>query len=131
MGRVRCGFDVSGVIYYAHEFMNSNVLSVPYMQTASLPIGMVVTSTGSATTKTSYFKCATVHSESGKLENHGFIFSTPENTATAGNGTRVPLIAIRPKTTFNGITNRQLLVPLSVALMVTGTSNVFWELVIG
>lgn len=131
MGRVRCGFDVAGVIYYAHEFLNANVLAVPYMQTASLPIGMVVTSTWSATTKTSYFKCATVHSESGKLDNHGFIFSTPENTATAGNGTRVPLIAIRPKTTFSGITNRQLLVPLSAALMVTGTSNVFWELVVG
>ena len=38
MGRVRCGFDVAGVIYYAHEFLNANVLAVPYMQTASLPI---------------------------------------------------------------------------------------------
>ncbi len=63
MGRVRVGFDIDGVIYYAHQFLNANNLSVPYMQSATLPIRMVVTSTSSGSTKTSYFKCATVQSE--------------------------------------------------------------------
>jgi hypothetical protein len=131
MGRVRVGFDIDGVIYYAHQFLNANNLAVPYMQQATLPIQMLITASSSATTKTAFFKCATVQSESGELQSHGFVFSTPETTATAGSGTRVPLIAIRPKTTFNGIVNRELFIAQSIALVVTGGTAVFWELVIG
>jgi hypothetical protein len=132
MGRVRMGFDIDGVVYYAHQFLNANVLSMPYMQTATLPVQMLVTATATATTKTASFKCAVVQSEGGHIiESGGFIFSTPEATATAGNTTRVPLIAIRPKTTFNSITNRTLFVLQSVNLFVTGNQDVFWELVIG
>ncbi len=131
MGRVRVGFDIDGVIYYVHQFLNANNLAVPYMQTASLPVGMVVTASSSATTKTAYFKCATVQSEGGGDEETGFKFATPETTATAGNGTRVPLISIRPKTTFNGITNRELFKLHSVNTLVTGNSTVLFELVLG
>lgn len=65
MGRVRVGFDIDGVIYYVHEFLNANVLAVPYMQTATLPVQMLLTATSSGSTKTCYFKCATVVSEGG------------------------------------------------------------------
>lgn len=131
MGRVRVGFDVDGILYYAHEFLNANNLAVPYMQTATLPVGMLITATTTATTKTSYFKCATVQAEGGQLALFGDTFSTPETTATAGSGTRVPLIAIRPKTTFNSITNRELFEIQSLNLLATGVNPVFWELVIG
>lgn len=131
MGRVRIGFDINGVIYYAHEFLNANVLAVPYMQTATLPIGMLITATGTATTKTCHFKCATVQAEGGDIALTGNTFSTPQTTATAGNGTRVPLVAIRPKTTFNGITNRELFELLKVNLLATGADPVYWELVVG
>jgi hypothetical protein len=132
MGRVRLGFDIDGVIYYAHEFLNANNLAVPYMQSATLPIQMLVTSNASAAPKTAYFKCATVQSEGGDLQGFGFPFSTPETTATAGNGTRVPLLAIRPKTTFNSITNRELFVLNNFTIVNTGTTNdIFWELVVG
>jgi hypothetical protein len=131
MGRVRIGFDINGVIYYAHEFLNANILSVPYMQTATLPIGMLLTATETADTKTSYFKCATVQAEGGELALFGMTFSTPETTATAGDGTRVPLLAIRPKTTFNSIPNRELFELLEINLLCTGANPVFWELVVG
>jgi hypothetical protein len=132
MGRVRVGFDIDGVVYYAHQFLNANVLSVPYMQTATLPVQMLVTAASTATTKTASFKCAMVMAEGGAIEHQGFTFSTPETTATAGSGTRVPLIAVRPKTTFNGITNRELFVLNSLSLVNTANSNdVLWELVIG
>lgn len=131
MGRVRVGFDINGVIYYAHEFLNANVLAVPYMQTATLPVGMLITATATGSTKTSYFKCATVQSEGGELALTGITFSTPETTATAGSGTRVPLIAIRPKTTFNSITNRELFEIQKLNLLATGVNPVFWELVVG
>ena len=84
-----------------------------------------------ATTKTSYFKCATVQSEGGSLSDFGFGFVTPEVTATAGNAVRVPLIAVRPKTTFNGIANRSLFILESISLFVTGNMDVQWELVVG
>lgn len=130
MGRVRVGFDIDGTIYYVHQFLNANNLSVPYMQQATLPIGMLVTASSSASTKTSYFKCATVQSEAGMLRNRGYVFSTPETTATAGNGTRVPLLAIRPKTTYNTIPNRELFVAQSVSIAVTGANAIYWELVV-
>lgn len=132
MGRVRVGFDIDGVIYYAHQFLNANSLTVPYMQSATLPIQMLITATATGSTKTSFFKCATVMSEGGALDHQGFSFSTPETTATAGNGTRVPLVSIRPKTTYNTIPNRELFILQSASLVVTGTTNpVLWELVIG
>ena len=129
MGRVRLGFDINGVLYYAHQFLNANMLTVPYMQQPALPVQMLITSTGGS--KTAYFKCATVQSEGGDFEALGFRFSTPESTATAGNGARVPIISLRHKTTFNSISNRQLLLPEAVNLNVTGANSVFWELVVG
>lgn len=131
MGRVRVGFDIDWVIYYVHEFLNANNLAVPYMQTATLPLQMLITATATADTKTSYFKCATVQTEGGNLDLQGLVISTPETTATAGNGTRVPLIAIRPKTTFNSLTNRTLFELQEINIIATGADPIFWELVIG
>lgn len=131
MGRVRIGFDIDGVIYYAHEFKNANVLDVPYMQTATLPFGMLLTATSTATTKSCYFKCAVVMSEGGAISSTGYHGATPEISVTAGNATRTPLISIRPKTTFNGITNRSLFIPESLDMFVTGNMDIKWEMVIG
>ena len=130
MGRVRIGFDIDWVLHYCHEFINANNLSVPYMQSATLPVQMLVTALSSATTKTSYFKCATVQSEWWNLNLLWYQISTPEATVTAGNGTRAHLLSVRPKTTFNGIINRELFILNIVNLIVTGSNNVFWELCI-
>jgi hypothetical protein len=131
MGRVRVGFDINGVIYYVHQFLNANNLAVPYMQSATLPIGMLITASATATTKTSYFKCATVQSEGGQINNMGLYFSTPEATVTAGNGTRTHLLSLRPKTTFNSITNRETFAVDSIEMTVTGNAPVYWELCLG
>ena len=129
MGRVRIGFDLDGVICFAHQFLNANSLAVPYMQSASLPIGMLVTTTSGA--KTSYFKCAAVHSEGGNLDLFGYMLATPDMTVTAGSGTRTPIVAIRPKTTYNSIPNRQYNEVIDLQMIVTGAKPVFWELVVG
>lgn len=131
MGRVRIGFDINGSVFYAHEFLNANNLTLPYMQSATLPIGMLVSSTTSGGAKTSYFKCATVQSEGGNLHNFGYTFTTTETTATAGNGVRVPIISIRPKTTFNTLPNRTLFILEAINIFVTGNADVRWELVLG
>lgn len=131
MGRVRTGFDIGGDITYVHEFNHSNLITTPYMQTATLPVGMTLTANSTAATKTCYFKCAAVLSEGGFADAIAFPFSTVEATETAGNGTRTHLLSIRPKPTFNGITNRESLVLTSINLMVTGVNPVYWELVVG
>lgn len=131
MGRVRVGFDINGVIYYVHQFLNANNLAVPYMQAATLPVGILVTATSTATTKTMYFKCATVQTEGGALVEYGYHFSTPDLAITAGSGTRTPLVSIRPKTTFNGISNRELFIVETLSFLVNGSNPVYWELVVG
>jgi len=131
MGRVRMGFDIAGEIWYAHHFEAANILDVPYMQTATLPIQMLVTAASTATTKTAYFKCASVESEGGTFEADAFSMSTPEATETAASGARTHLLSLRPKTTFNGITNRETFQLTGLSMIVTGANPVFWELCIG
>ena len=131
MGRVRIGFDIGGRVIYAHEFNHANILAVPYMQTATLPICMQVRAVGSAASKTAYFKCANVDSEGGVAQENGYSFSTPNLSVTAGSNTRTHLATIRPKLTFNGITNRTRIAVIELSFLVTGTNNVFWELIVG
>jgi hypothetical protein len=131
MGRVRVGFDIGGVIYHVHQFLNANVLTVPYMQSASLPIQILLTATSTGATQNCYFKCATVMSEGGYAEGQGYTFCTGEGTCTAGSGARTHLISIRPKTTFNGLVNREAFALESINLLVTGNYPVFWELGMG
>lgn len=131
MGRVRVGFDINGKIYYAHEFLNANVLAVPYMQTLTLPIQMLVTATASGSTKTAYFKCASVSSEGGMEADLAYQLSTPEMTVTAASGAATHILGLRPATTFNSITNRQKITIHDVAVAVTGTNPVLWQLCIG
>ena len=131
MGRVRVGFDIGGAIVYAHESKNANVLAVPYMQTATLPVQMLVTATSTGATKTSYFKCAAVESEGGISDVDAFAFTTPECIETVASGTRTHIMSIRPKTTYNSITNRQLFTLAKLNMLATGVNPVYFELCIG
>jgi hypothetical protein len=131
MGRVRVGFDINGMIYWAHQFLHANVLTLPYMQTLTLPIQMLVTATATASTKTSYFKCASVSSEGGLEKDFIYQFATPEQAVTAASGTSTPIISMRPRTTFNGIRNNVKLVVQHLAILVTGSNPIMWELDIG
>jgi hypothetical protein len=131
MGRVRIGFDFDGVIHYAHAFNNVNVMAVPYMQTATLPVQMLLTATTTAGTKDCYFKCASVNSEGGLADDFAFSFSTPEAAETAGSGARTHIISLRPKTTFNSITNRQQFILTGLNIIATGANPIYWELCVG
>lgn len=134
MGRIRVGFDIGGIIIYAHQFLNANIISVPYMQTATLPIQMLITSTGSGSTKTSFFKCAAVNTEGGADSANielGYSFASPRVASSAGNMVRSHAWSIRPKTTFAGLTNREKFVFNQVDIINTGNSNVYWELCVG
>jgi len=130
MGRVRFGFDIGGQIIYCHQSLHANVLSVPYMQTLTLPVQMLLTSTG-GTKNSVRFKCASVSSEGGFAEDIGYDFATPELTVTAASGARTVLAGLRPATTFNSQTNRQRVQVNSVEIFNNSSTPIFWELLIG
>lgn len=129
VGRVRVGFDIGGSIVYVHEFLHANVIAVPYFQTASLPIRCGMTSTGTVTT-TMRFICSSVLAEGGQEETGG-LPACVEGTVTAASGADTHILSIRPKTTFNSITNRIKVVLDSIDVIVTGNQPVLWKLVIG
>ena len=64
VGRVRIGFDINGQIIYCHEFLHSNLVDYPYIQTANLPVRVGMTCTGTVST-TIRFICSAVVSEGG------------------------------------------------------------------
>ena len=130
VGRVRVGFDISGLVVYAHEFNHANLVETPYIQTATQPIRCGMTCTGTVST-TMRFICAAVSSEGGSEDASGYSFSAGSASVNSGNSARAHIISLRPTTTFNSITNRIKFVLDSVDILVTGNTAVLWELVIG
>lgn len=133
VGRVRCGFDVDGVIKYCHYFNNANNLTVPYMQTASLPIRISNVTASSGVSSTLKFKCTSVSSEGGNdLVAGSRFFSTGSATVTAGNGARTLIMTLRPRTAgIGGFTSRSCIRLNKINILVTGSRPVFWELCVG
>lgn len=129
VGRVRVGFVINGVFYQAHEFNHSNIAVYPYIQSANLPVRCGMTCTGTVST-TMTFICAAVISEGGESAVRGRSFAA-EGSVTAANGSRTHIISVRPKTTFNGFTNRIAFELDTLNVAVTGNTSILWELVIG
>jgi hypothetical protein len=134
VGRVRVGFDIGGQIIYCHEFLHANVVEHPYIQTANLPVrvGMTCTATVSTTMR---FICSAVVSEGGidSAALFGYDFAVSNSTDVSVTTSATHILSIRPKTTFNSLTNRIKLIPTGIDIIITssGSNTVFWELVIG
>ena len=129
VGRVRVGFDINGLVYYAHQFVHANGVTTPYIQSANLPVRVGMTSSGTVTTSMNFI-CSSVVSEGGSAEVRGRGFTT-EGTGTAGNGTRVHILSVRPKTTFSSLVNRIKYELDNVNIVVTGQNAILWELCLG
>lgn len=150
-GRVRIGFDVDGILYWAHYFKIANNYALPTLQTYNLPIrvdartdsttttfdwGRFDANNGiffrtSRTTKggTAYFECCSVQNN-GEEELRGFPVTAPTGIVTTAVTTRRPILSIRPKATFNSRTNRGHIEDIELLLRTT-TNDSFYELVIG
>lgn len=124
MGRVRAGFSIDGRFVYAHEFLSANTLSVPYMKTASLPLRWQITGDAAADMLA---VCGTVQSEGGGESHLGYQFSYPSASVTAGSGTQTYAFSLRPKATFNSITNRIPIRLLQFGCCVSGVNPVLVE----
>ena len=131
VGRVRVGFDIGGSIIYAHEFLHANLFASPYIQTANLPVRCGMTCTGTVTT-TMDFICSAVISEGGSedINVYGYTFQQDSGiVAVTTGGTHI--LSLRPKTTFNSITNRTRVAYIDVEIYNAGNQPVQWQLCIG
>ena len=68
VGRVRMGFVVDGMIFYAHEFLNSNVLEEVYITTPNLPLRSEISNDGAGVASSLTQICSTVISEGGTTD---------------------------------------------------------------
>lgn len=102
VGRVRVGFYVNGVLYYAHEFLNANNLSLVYMTSANLPLGYEIENTGiTAGTNTMDCICCQVSSEGGFADERGLKFSAANGATTISVNARRPVLSVRMAANLN------------------------------
>ena len=130
-GRVRWGAVIGGKIIYCHQIDFGNVDTKPYMRTPSLPVRAELSNTaGTASGTTMDVVCFSYSKES--LDNliapYGFSASTGR-TSDSASATRIPILSIRPKATFNGNTNRIPIVPRSISAS-TRNEIVLFDLVL-
>jgi len=130
VGRVRVGFDIGGTIIYAHEFLHSNLVIYPYIQTANLPIRCGMTCTGTVST-TMDFICSAVISEGGSEDINVFGYSFETNASVSAGTGGTQLLSLRPRTLFNGIANRMRVAYVDVEIFNTGVQAVRWDLCVG
>lgn len=102
-------FRIDG--HLVHILQHSNLLSVPYMTTANLPVRAEVVNTGASTGSGLTYICTSVESHGGS--------DSPYDSFGAGNGsdvvvgaTEIPVLAIRSKSLYAGQTNRIRALPV-------------------
>lgn len=131
VGRVRVGFDIGGSIIYCHEFLHANLVTSPYIQSANLPVRCGMTCTAIVST-TMNFICSAVMSEGGTEDLNVFGYTFQQDTGAVSVGTGgTHMLSLRPKTTFNGITNRARVAFIDVEVYNGGNQPVQWQLCLG
>lgn len=131
VGTVRVGFVIDGAIRYAHRFYNANVNTVPYMATANLPVRYEVAGGAGVTGTHKLLQiCSAVISEGGFEYEQSLPFSAGNGTGTKPITNRRPILSIRPAATFNGVVNRERIVPENVDIYSKDQAT-YWELVQG
>jgi hypothetical protein len=136
VGRVRVGFVIGGQIIYVHQFLHSNMISNVYMTTANLPLRYEARNFGAQGAPTSGYKqiCSTLISEGGEQSTTPDAIraattdvTTPITTPDTG---FIPAISVRLAATVNGITNRALIEPLGLDILVVASKNIVWQLLV-
>ena len=130
VGRVRIGFDIGGTVVYAHEFKHANLVQYPYIQSANLPVRCGMTSTGTVST-TMNFVCCSVISEGGTDDINTFGYTFESNTSLTATTSGTQAFTLRPRTTFNGISNRMRVAYIDVEVFNAGNQAVRWDLSVG
>jgi hypothetical protein len=130
VGRVRAGFVIDGLIVYVHEFLHANIIDTVYMTTAQLPVRLETEATG-APSAANTFKgfCCSVISEGGQEEDIGFPFGLLSPAARSVATTRLPVLSIRPKATFNSLENHVQIIQRQIEVVNEGTGTALVEVI--
>lgn len=129
VGRVRLFIDIDGSPCYIHEFYNANALTEVYTTTFNLPLRYEIENTGIAASSTTLKQiCSAVIIEGGFDEDRGYTHSGGLGIATLACTTRRPIVSVRPKTTFNSITNRGDISLINVDIQTD--ANIYYELIL-
>jgi len=110
-------FYIDGVL--VHRLDNPNTFTAPYMKTAVLPLSWEVVNDGTSATGGFTFICASVSIEGGdELPEYTFGAYNPDDVIIGI--TETPILSIRPNTTFNGIDNRMVMIPIFATVSTDG-----------
>lgn len=115
-GRVRCGLEIDGLVWYFHEFLNTNVLATVYMTTPNLPLRYYIANDGTGAADSFEHTCTTVISEGGQQPQGVVMYSSTAGThvdATTEN-TLYAIIGMRLKSTHIEATVKILSVSLQL-----------------
>lgn len=102
VGRVRVGFNISGINYYAHQFLHDNI-SVPYSKTPRLPISyQIVTDSSSNQTYTMRQICCCCMMEGGfiPMGTKNSISTNYDGINMTTAGTKYILLALRINSSY-------------------------------
>ncbi len=108
---------VNGIL--VHISSHPNTIVGPYMRTAQLPLFVRVNNTGASTGSNVTWICSTVQSDGGQTSPY-VCFAAYNNADISTTTTERPLLSIRPKTTFNSITNRAISLPTLLGVSTEG-----------
>lgn len=99
LGRVRFGFYLNGLLYYAHQVTNLNSLTAPYISSPNQPIRYEIRQTGAGSGVLKHV-CASVCNE-GATEELGLSTTAATSaTVTVQSNVLTPVIAIRCRKFF-------------------------------
>lgn len=104
VGRVRFGFVINGILFYVHQFVHANNISLPYLKNPNKPLRWEITSTGGVAALRQI--CGSVMSEGGAQTN-GEPRGVNTGNSSIGNindGVTCPLITLRLKENYKSFT---------------------------
>jgi hypothetical protein len=101
-------FYING--HRVHNIPHANKVAGPYMKTGQLPLSWEVENNLSSSSGAMTTVCASVLSENGEPPPE-YSFAAFNSTAISVSTTEIPIISIRSKFTYNGITNRIVTLP--------------------
>lgn len=112
-GLVRAGILFNDGVILAHTISNANTLALPYMATPQLPLRFEMVNTGvvASGSTMSMIGSAILKDSTDPLEPPYTFGATRGRTSISAAATEIPLISIRPKTTFNSVANNVSIVP--------------------
>jgi len=158
MGRVRIGFIINGNFILCHELFNTNLRIGPYVSSLSLPIIYEMTDNGgnSVLRQTyTYFRyrtgcslsvivsfnfyavssdifdqiAACVFTETGIEHEDGYDLNISTGLTERTISTRLCILAIQPKLTFNTLPNHGITMIKDIDMLITDAGIIYWELI--